>query len=82
MSNRPKMELVYYLNVFRGHGGAILHSDLSGATAIHTFEAAVAEARIMAHIGYAYVCTLSNLPEDVTPKIRKQLEKEIADAEA
>lgn len=76
MSNRPKMELIYYMNVFRMPGGDLMASHLSEATALHSFDATVADARRMLSLGFTYVCTLSNLPEDVTPKVKRKLNKE------
>lgn len=72
MSNRPKMSLVYYVNLFRGPGGEICQSP----TPLNNIDDAAQDAYLHTETGFSYVSTLTNLPEDVTPEIARRIMRE------
>lgn len=71
------LEKPYFVNVFRDNKGETHYSTEEfsiGTDGIFTFEDALEDAYQYSIIGdWHYVCTLSNLPKDVSLKMRRRL---------
>lgn len=71
--------MAVYMNMYRDTGGAIVYStwEWSGDTnGLYSYADALDEAFRLCVVGeYTYICTLSNLPKDITLKMSRDLDR-------